>query len=322
MGTLLYLGARALVALLQALPLTWVARIGRTGGAGFYWLDARHRRIALRNLKFCFGDVKSVLEIKALARENFRRIGENFCCAVKTAGMDADEIRRCVEVVGAEALENPPSTQRARSLVMAIGHFGNFELFARAAQLYRGYQSATTYRALRQPALNRLLQSLRAKSGCLLFERRSDAVTLKTAMSEQRIMLGLLADQHAGDKGLWLPFFGRECSTTAAPAVLALRYGCPLRTAICYRTGLGRWRIEVGEEIPTHDKGIARSSAAITLDINRAFEAVVRRDPANWFWVHNRWKATRPKIQGPRSKVQSPKSGSSEAISSGRESGG
>ena len=146
MGTVLYLGARVLVTLLQVLPLTWVARIGRAAGAVFYWLDARHRRVALQNLKLCFGDVKSELEIKALARENFRRIGENFCCAVKTAGMDADEIRRCVEVVGAETLENSPSTQRARSLVMAIGHFGNFELFARAALLYRGYQSATTYR--------------------------------------------------------------------------------------------------------------------------------------------------------------------------------
>ena len=144
MGTVLYLGARALVALLQALPLIWVARIGRAGGAVFYWLDARHRRVALRNLKLCFDGEKSELEIKALARENFRRIGENFCCAVKTAGMDADEIRRCVEVVGAEKIENQFSSEGARSLVVAIGHFGNFELFARAAQLYRGYQSATT----------------------------------------------------------------------------------------------------------------------------------------------------------------------------------
>ena len=301
MGTILYLGARGLVALLQALPLTWVARLGRAGGAVFYWLDARHRSVALRNLTLCFGGEKSESEIKALARENFRRIGENLCCAVKTAGMNPAEVRGCVEVVGTEKIGNSPPIKgvRARSLVMAIGHFGNFELFARAAQLYQGYQSATTYRALRQPALSRLLQSLRDKSGCLFFERRADAGNLRTAMSEQRIMLGLLADQHAGDKGLWLPFFGRECSTTAAPAVLALRYACPLHTAICFRTGLGRWRIEVGEKIPTHDQGIARSSAAITLEINRAFEAAIRRDPANWFWVHNRWKAARPTAESP-----------------------
>src|SRR5258706_9295782 len=123
MDALLYLVARALVALLQALPLTWVGRIGRAGGAVFYWLDARQRRVALRNLKLCFDAEKSEPEIKALARENFRRIGENFCCAVKTAGMDTDEIRRCVEIVGAEKIENEFSTESARSFVGAIGHF-------------------------------------------------------------------------------------------------------------------------------------------------------------------------------------------------------
>ena len=26
------------------------------------------------------------------------------------------------------------------------------------------------------------------------------------------------------------------------------------------------------------------------LEVNQAYEAAIRRDPANWFWVHNRWK--------------------------------
>ena len=55
MNTLIYWLGRALVALLQALPLTWVARLGRAGGALAYWLDARHRRVALKNLTMCFG---------------------------------------------------------------------------------------------------------------------------------------------------------------------------------------------------------------------------------------------------------------------------
>jgi KDO2-lipid IV(A) lauroyltransferase len=65
----------------------------------------------------------------------------------------------------------------------------------------------------------------------------------------------------------------------------------PLCTAFCYRTKPGYWRIEMGPEISTHEDGRARPLAAIMGDVNRAFEAAVRRDPANWFWVHNRWKA-------------------------------
>ena len=48
----LYYIARAGVGLIQALPLTWVARLGRWGGGLAYWLDRRHRRVVLRNLTF------------------------------------------------------------------------------------------------------------------------------------------------------------------------------------------------------------------------------------------------------------------------------
>ena len=89
MDKLLYLSARAMVAILQALPLTLVARLGRAGGGLAFRLDARHRRVALKNLAMCFGREKSPAEIHALARENFRRIGENFASAVKTAAASA-----------------------------------------------------------------------------------------------------------------------------------------------------------------------------------------------------------------------------------------
>ena len=293
MDLLLYGLARAVIAALQALPLRFVARVGRFGGALAFWLDARHRRVILDNLKLCFGAEKSPKKIRALAKENFRRLGENYCCAAKTAGMSNDEIRRVLEVSGAEKFYAPQSGQPLPGRVIAIGHFGNFELYARCAMFTPGCQFATTYRALRQPALNKLAQSLREKSSCLFFERRTDADALKSAMNRGGIVLGLLADQHAGDKGLRLPFFGHDCSTSAAPAVLALRYGCRLFTAICYRTDLGRWRVEVGDEIPTRENGRTLSPEAIMLEVNRAFEAAIRRDPANWFWVHKRWKPSK-----------------------------
>jgi KDO2-lipid IV(A) lauroyltransferase len=181
--------------------------------------------------------------------------------------------------------------------VVAIGHFGNFELYVHLGRCAPGLQTASTYRALRQPSLNRLLQSLRERSTCRFFERRRGVVALKAALSETPLLLGLLADQHAGQGGRRVPFFGRDCATNVAPAVFALRYDCALHTAICFRIGLGRWRIEVGEEIPTHENGQPRSVEALMTEVNRAFEIAVRRDPANWFWVHNRWKPPRPQRQ-------------------------
>jgi lauroyl/myristoyl acyltransferase len=290
MEKLLYFPARALIAFLQALPLKAVARLGRVSGGLAFWLDARHRRVTLRNLALCFGGEKSPAEIRALARENFRRIGENYCCAVKTASMSPEELRGHLDFAGAEKIMPYPAARAPQSRVVAIGHFGNFELYARFGQFVPSFQCATTYRALPQPSLNRLMQSLRERSGCRFFERRTDGALLRASMSETGLLLGLLADQNAGKGGLRLPFLGHECFTTSAPAVFARRYNCPLHTAICYRTSPGRWRIEVGEEIPTRENGRLRSPQAIMLEVNRAFELAVRRDPAIWFWVHNRWK--------------------------------
>jgi KDO2-lipid IV(A) lauroyltransferase len=282
MDTPIYWFARALVALIQALPLTFVARLGRAGGALAYRLDARHRHVALQNLTLCFGHEKSPAEIRAIAQENFRRIGENFACAVKTAAMTFDELRPHVEFAGFERLQPP------RRIVGAIGHFGNFELYARVHQFSPGYQSATTYRSLKHPAFNRLLQELRGRSGCLYFERRTDGPLLRTAMARPDIILGLLADQSTS--GLRGPFLGHDCSTTLAPAVVALRYHCELCAVFCFRVGPAKWRVEFGEFVSTHENGRPRRSEDIMRDVNRAFETAVRRDLANWFWVHRRWK--------------------------------
>ena len=98
----------------------------------------------------------------------------------------------------------------------------------------------------------------------------------------------------------------------APPCYKTLRYDCPLYTSICYRTALAHWEIEVGDEIPTRENGVPRSTEAIMRDVNRAFEIAVRRDPANWFWVHNRWKGARAEI--PRPTPESPAALDTEVV--------
>jgi len=42
------------------------------------------------------------------------------------------------------------------------------------------------------------------------------------------------------------------------------------------------------------------------LEVNQAFETAIRRDPANWFWVHKRWKPNPSNAQGAKAKVEPP----------------
>jgi KDO2-lipid IV(A) lauroyltransferase len=292
MNTLLYWLGRAAIACIQALPLAVAARLGRGFGALAWLLDARHRKVAMENLAQAFPE-KSPGEIHALARENFRRIGENMVGGIKTAGMTFEQLRPHLEIGEGSPLPKKKPGEPLPNFVFAIGHFGNFEIYARFQSLRPDYQMATTYRALQQPGLNRLMQEMRNRSGCRYFERRFDGAELRAAMNRGGIILGLLGDQYS--QGLRAPFFGRDCDTGLAPAVVALRYGCELYTAICFRTALAKWRLELGDKIATHENGRARSSEDIMRDVNRSYEKAIRRDPANWFWVHNRWKIRRRK---------------------------
>lgn len=287
MGTLLAGIARLIVALIQSIPLDVAARLGRFLGGVAWKLDRRHRRVTLENLHLALGSELDQAAIEAIAKEHFKRLGESYCAAIKTASMTDAQLRGRIEVSGFEAL----IPHEGKVAVVALGHFGNFEVFARLRPFAGGRQLATTYRALKPDAIDRVLQRLRSQSGILFFERTRDGAKLRSALNQGNLLLGLLSDQHAGNKGLWLPFFGHHCSTGAAPAVYALRFQAPLAVGVCYRTSLGHWRLEFSTPIPTLDAdGSPRPQADIMLEVNSHLETAVRKDPANWFWVHRRWK--------------------------------
>ena len=287
MNTVIYWIARSVIALIQALPIRVVARLGRAGGGLAFFLTARYRRVTVDNLTQAFPE-KTATEIREIAKENFRRLGENYASAIKTAAMTPLQMLPHFEFAGAEKILVFKDNDGPQSRIVAIVPV---------------FKCAATYRGLNQPALNRLMVALRNTSSTRFYERRTESAALRAAMSDTGLLLGLLADQHAGPNGLRLPFFGRDCSTSAAPAVFALRYNCPLHTAICYRVRLAKWHIEVGDEIPTRINGEPRSSAEIMRDVNAEFEKAIRRDPANWFWVHRRWKPVEKRREKPPEEI-------------------
>ncbi|HIG28400.1 MAG TPA: hypothetical protein EYQ50_11610 [Verrucomicrobiales bacterium] len=286
----------SLVSLLQSLPLILVARIGRFFGAFFYFIDASHRKTTLKNLSNSFGEEKTSLDIRKIAKEHFRRLGENYCCAIKTASMSDEEISKIIEPEGFERFRKSKEGQLDQSLIVAAGHFGNFELMARTGIFIPGYTLATPYRRLKHPLFTKLMKKVRQKSGTLYFDRQSEGKKLRKQFKPQGWLLGFLSDQHGGNRGIPSRFFGQECSTSQASVSFALRYNCPLYTMICFRNSPGRWKIRLGDQIPTKIDGNARPVHEIIQAINDEFEKAVREDPPNWFWVHRRWKRVKRKL--------------------------
>jgi lipopolysaccharide heptosyltransferase II len=104
--------------------------------------------------------------------------------------------------------------------------------------------------------------------------------------------IGVLSDQHAGDHGLWTPFFGKLASTSPLPALLAKRTRAALIAAGVYTIGPARWRLVFTERFdpPKEDASVA----TLTSEINQIIEQQIRVAPEDWFWVHNRWKTPQP----------------------------
>ena len=259
MDTLIYWPARALVALIQALPLTLVARLGRAGGGLAFWLDARHRRVALQNLTMCFGQEKSPEEIRALARENFRRIGENFASAVKTAAMTSDELRPHIEFAGIERLPQKAGDGRRAASSSPSATSATSSLYARFQPVRARLPDAP--RPIARSSSRRSTGSCRncasAPAACY-FERRTDGPLLRAGDEPARASFSACSPTKA-PTACAAPFLGHDCSTTLAPAVFALRYHCELYTAICYPRRPGEMADRTRRRIPTHENGQPRS---------------------------------------------------------------
>ena len=287
--------ASLFVRLVQLLPLQCVALAGRAGGFLFYYLDFRHRRVAVNNLCDSLGNSRSQKEIVSIAKENFCRIGEVYLSAIKTAAIPNDKLASFLKAKGGENINlSRREDGSLPSLMFAIGHFGNFELYAKTGVLVPDFELSTTYRGFNMPWLEKLIFSLRKRSGISFFERRRDGAALRMFMNRPGTITGLLCDQSAGRKGLMLPFFGRLCSVTPSPALFSLRYNLALHVCFCRRLGLGRWELEVCPEIQTVSNGHPRPIEDIMMDVNKLFESFILEDPANWFWFHNRWKTYSP----------------------------
>ncbi len=290
---IIYYIARYFLFLLGVIPIPLLAHIGRFIGRIAYIIDKRHREVAQNNLRLIFGKELSEEKIHQLAKENYLRVVEAYFSAIGTLQMDEKQLKKRLTIKHFEYFfhsANDPAYGPSR--IALIGHFGNFELYAKATEYLPRYQFATTYRGFDNKIADQLLHALRSKSSCLFFERRKDGVALKKAMNSSSLLLGFLADQHPGDKGIWLPFMGVECRCSTSAAVFALRYNSPVIPVFCFRVAPGKWEIEFDKEIPTKSlDGTPRTIKDIMIDINASYERAIRRDPANWFWVHRRWKS-------------------------------
>ena len=285
-----YLLYRAGLAIAVAIPMRLLFAAGQCLGFCAWLVSGKYRRLAERNVAIAFADEKTPREMRELVRRHFQRLGANLLCSVKLTAIPSDQILQRVQVENIEAMDR--EFRAGVPVVLVLSHLGTWELFAQLMPKFVGYvRNASVYQKLGNHFIDAHVRRTRGQTGLELFDRQQGFQPVIDLLRSGG-GIGVLSDQHAGDHGLWTPFFGRLASTSPLPALLAKRTRAALIAAGVYTIGPARWRLVFTERF---DPPKAEASvAALTAEINQIIEQQIRVAPEDWFWVHNRWKAPKP----------------------------
>ncbi|ETX30656.1 lysophospholipid acyltransferase family protein [Roseivivax isoporae] len=274
---------RGWIALCLALPLGMRLRL-------MGWLVSRvvapiagYRARAEANLAHVWPDMPAA-ERRALAR----RVADN-AGRTMIENYDVDGLRdrmRDATVTGDGLPEIEAARAEGKPILFVTGHYGNFEA-PRAALVARGWQIGGLYRPMSNPFFNdHYARNMHALSGPVFEQGRRGTMGLLRHIQQGGAGV-LLFDLYSG-KGVPIDFLGRPAPTLTSAAEIALRTGALMVPFFGIRQPDGI-RFEAVFEAPVpHGDPVEMMREA-----TRRLEARVIADPAQWFWIHRRWKPER-----------------------------
>lgn len=284
-----YLLVRLVAMFIYMVPTGTVYAAGRRLGDLLWLVDRRHRQIATGQLRISFPDW-SEDRIRQVARQSLRSLALMGIELLLTPRLitpqrwrqhlrlrDIGELLRLL-------LDNDTGA------ILLTGHFGNFEV-AGYMLATLGFPTVSVARPLDNPYLNDFVTGVRERTGQSILIKKGASVSMDSVL-EGRGILGFIADQDAGRKGVFVDFFGRPASTFRSIALMAAWHQVPIVVGYARRIGED-YCFEVGVHriIRPHEwQGQADEVRWITQEYTRALEQIVRAAPEQYFWVHRRWK--------------------------------
>jgi KDO2-lipid IV(A) lauroyltransferase len=250
---------------------------------------------AIGNIAWCFPEMprEECEELAISAYRHLFMLGAEVFCTPEL--VTPENVLEHIEFEGVdEALRLMRSGKPA---IMVTGHCGNWELIG-AALACLGMPIHALYRPLDMKPLDRWLRRTRESSGLTLVDKFGAVKQLPGILADGH-PVGFIADQNAGDRGLFVPFFDRLASAYKAIGVLAMQHEAPV---ICgHATRLAgddpdrprfRYRVRISDTITPDDWADEDDPVFyITARYRRAIEVMVREAPEQYLWMHRYWKS-------------------------------
>ncbi len=290
-----YLLVRLIVGFAQMLTIRQSYALAKLLAKFFYRIDARHRAVGMENLLLAFGDVYNEAERDKIVQGVY----EHFCMMIMEIlhiprKLHLTNWRNRITLVGHEEILD--RLMDGGPMIMLSGHFGNWEMAGYLFGVF-GFPPNSVARTLDNPYLERYLRRFREATGQKLIPKAGGYDQMLEVLRNGGV-LSFLADQDAGQRGLYVNFFGRPASTHKAIALLAIEHQAPVVVGYARRIGPG-FRYEVGCDAiiePSEWTGTSDDVQLLTQRYTSALEKIIRRDPEQYLWLHRRWKH-QPKIK-------------------------
>lgn len=284
------MGARLLLALfwlLHWLPLPLLAPLGRRVGWLLHAVASSRRTIATRNIELCLPELSSE-QRSALVREHFEWLGRTLVERSLLWYASTRRLKRLIQVEGDVAL----AERSDRPVMWLVPHFMALDVAGAATQLFQARHVASIYQEQSDAVMDAAIRRgrLRFKQG-EVFPRSDSAKPLIRAIRRGWAFFNL-PDMDFGERdAAFVPFFGVPAATLLAPSRMARALGMVVQPVVAETLPGGRgYRVRFLDpwtDFPTADP------FADTQTMNRWIEAEIRRNPAQYLWVHKRFK-TRP----------------------------
>jgi len=296
-GLLLRALAAAAGALAAWVPLRAALAAGRAAGRFVYSiLRIRRREVEARLAAILGPDAPP-------ARAVYEHLG---MCLVELLRLRSRaQLEGWVRRAGGEHFE--AAAARGRGVIVLTAHAGNWDLLAVSEALAgrvgaRDVSLAIVTRHQRARGVDAVWKAKRARLGVTQIGAGGPR-SARALLGHLRAggVVGFVLDQHAGDAGVVVPFFGRPASTDPGLAALALASGAPVVPVFVRRLDDGSHLVQIEPEVPlapgpTRAARIAASTALFAAMVERA----IRRAPAQWLWLHRRWKVSGDPGVGPQ----------------------
>lgn len=290
---LAYAGLNTCSLIIKVMPAAWLYGFARNIGSLGYRLAVKQRNIALESLRIAFGQEKTESELAQIAKDCFTLIAKSGVELIFL--MDKPELlKQRVSITGKEYLD--AGLSKGKGVILVSAHFGNFPLLLAKLSL-EGYRVAGIMRYMRDARVEKTFLAKRERLGIktIYSQPRNVCVetTIKSLRNNETVFIPL--DQNFGTGGIYVEFFGKKAATATGPVILAQRTGASIVPCFIIRQKDDTHRV-IFEE-PLDLKAGRNSPDTVTAHIQKLtgiIESYIRRYPAEWGWIHRRWKS-RPK---------------------------